>query len=199
MTDPNPPPPGPVCPENYPNLLPFRISVLDDAPFAISSPNGRISGIVADFFLEIVKKCFIRECNVTLESFQYNVFNTTSSFLESVSNSEVDMAFPISRPLMMWLSGDTYKGPPLKFDDIIKSPGYSLIMDVGIFNGKANDLVMTNLMQDTWPIIAFIVLLAGISGICVWMLVRLLYNRDPRGDSHIKVTDVLVGFFESDP
>jgi len=70
----------------------------------------------------------------------------------------------------MWLTSDNYSGPPLRILEFIASPGYSLIMDVQIFNDKANEIVMKTLMTNTWPIIAFTLLLAGISGICVWIL-----------------------------
>ena len=61
----------------------------------------------------------------------------------------------------------------MHFDDLIETPGYSLIMDTGHVNDKANTVVMTKLVQNVWPIVVLAFLFAGIAGICVWALVSL--------------------------
>ena len=168
------PRPGPVCPPS----LPVRLSVLHSPPLTLPHA-GQEKGILGEFFFHIVKKCFVDKCNVTKDSFQDTLFNSTHSFLKSIADNESEIAFPISRPLKMWLTSDNYSGPPLRILEFIASPGYSLIMDVQIFNDKANEIVMKTLMTNTWPIIAFTLLLAGISGICVWILVRVLFIKSP--------------------
>ena len=77
--------------------------------------------------------------------------------------------------MKMVLSGDSYLGPLLIFEVFIKSSGYSLIMDVENFNQKSNDIVFDTLLVNTWPIFVFTLLIAGISGICVWMLVSKIH------------------------
>lgn len=75
--------------------------------------------------------------------------------------------------MKMWLSDDDYIGQEMSFQEFFASPGYSLVMDVEYINKKANDIIVQSLMENTWPIIVFTLLIAGISGIIVWILVRL--------------------------
>jgi len=133
-----------------------------------------VEGILGEFFTEIQKKCFLDtpECksvsrNVTIEK---SLFNSTANFVSAIEGNTTDIAFPITAPMKMVLSGDSYLGPLLIFEVFIKSSGYSLIMDVENFNQKSNDIVFDTLLVNTWPIFVFTLLIAGISGICVWML-----------------------------
>ena len=166
-----------MCPDN----APVRVSVLHIPPLILqSSSHGEIKGILGEFFAEIIKMCFIKHCNSTRDFFNVTLYNTTQRFLKSIEDSKAEIAFPISRPLKMWLSDSNYTGPDMYFEDFFKSPGYSLIMDVGNINEKANAIVMQTLLENTWPIIVVTLLFAGISGIFVWMLVRLLHSRISR-------------------
>ncbi|XP_068679124.1 uncharacterized protein [Montipora foliosa] len=58
----------------------------------------------------------------------------------------------------------------LIFHELMEIPGYYLIMDTEHINGKVNDIAMSRLVENTWPIMVFTILLAGISGMCVWIL-----------------------------
>ena len=165
-----------VCPTS----TPVNVSVITYPPFAMSPSSDDGRGILRDFFFRILQNCVLKQCNLTMDSFQITTFNSTQSFIHSLVSGSAAVAFPISRPLKMMLSGEDYRGPPLILEQIIKSPGYSLIMDVGIFNGKANEIVMTRMLENTWPIIVFTILLAGISGICVWILVSRTSNVYPK-------------------
>ena len=161
------PPPGPVCPSTG-----LRISILYLPPFTNNTGSKIYRGILGDFFQHIVKKCFVQMCQLSMNSSTLKVFNSTESFIEDIAANNTDIAFPITRPTKMFLSGETYTGPLLMFDTLIKSPGYSLIMNVESVNSKANDIVFAALLESTWPIFVFTLLIAGISGICVWALVR---------------------------
>ena len=161
------PTPGPVCPSTG-----LRMSVLYLPPFTNNTGSKIYRGILGDFFQHIVKKCFVQKCQLSLNSYTVKLFNSTESFREDIAANNTDIAFPITRPTKMFLSGETYTGPALMFDTLIKSPGYSLIMNVESVNSKANDIVFATLLESTWPIFVFTLLIAGISGICVWVLVR---------------------------
>lgn len=169
-----------------PDNAPVRVSVLHIPPLILqSSSDGKIKGILGEFFAEIVKMCFIKHCNLTRDFFNVTLYNTTQRFLKSIEDSKAEIAFPISRPLKMWLSHSNYTGPDMHFEDFFKSPGYSLIMDVGNVNEKANAIVMQTLLENTWPIIVVTLLFAGISGIFVWML-ETFFNEEEFPRSFIK-------------
>ena len=72
----------------------------------------------------------------------------------------------------MSLSDDSYTESELMFEVFIKSPGYSLIMDVNNINLKTNELIFASLIENSWPIVVFTLLIAGISGMVIWILVR---------------------------
>lgn len=157
-----------------PTFLPIRISALNFPPLVEPSQGSTAApkGVLGEFMIDIIKKCF-RDCKFTLRSVQTTVFNTTWSFLKSIQDGEAEIAFPITRPMKMWLSDDDYIGQEMSFQEFFASPGYSLVMDVEYINKKANDIIVQSLMENTWPIIVFTLLIAGISGIIVWILVRL--------------------------
>lgn len=163
----------PRCPIPQTGLT---ISVLQDPPFTVFN-SGEVKGILGEYFAQIKKKCFRNapECksvsrNVTIPE---RLFNSTTGFLSAVESNKTDIAFPITGPLKMDLSGDSYTGPGLIFEVFMKSQGYSLIMDVKNFNRKSNDIVFDALLENTWPIFVFTLLIAGISGIFVWILVSI--------------------------
>lgn len=171
----SPPPRTGTCPIPRTGI---RISILNDPPFT-EFKSGEVEGILGEFFTEIQKKCFLDtpECksvsrNVTIEK---SLFNSTANFVSAIEGNTTDIAFPITAPMKMVLSGDIYLGPLLIFEVFIKSSGYSLIMDVENFNQKSNDIVFDTLLVNTWPIFVFTLLIAGISGICVWMLVSKIH------------------------
>ena len=161
-----------------PTTLPVRISALNFPPLVEPSPDraNALKGVLGEFIIHIIRKCFLRDCKLNASSVQTTVFNTTWSFLRSIQDGEATIAFPITRPIKMWLSDDDYPGPEMSFPEFFASPGYSLVMDVEYINKKANDIIVQSLMENTWPIIVFTLLIAGISGIIVWILVRLNFH-----------------------
>lgn len=169
----NPPAPNNICPINK-----LTVAVLHNPPFTTvpkTSGDFNVEGILGEFFDDIVRKCLIKACNQFSEDdYQVTLYNSTASFLSTIQQNKTEIAYPISRPLKNFLDSDSYKGPNLDFETFIKSTGYSLIMDVGNFNHKANTVVFNTLLVNTWPIFVFTLLVAGISGIFVWMLVRCL-------------------------
>ena len=168
-------PPPPVCPIPQTGL---RISVLNDPPYT-EFKSGEVKGVLGEFFTKMQKKCFQNslECKSVSRNVTILPVNSTANFSSIIKRNRTDIAFPITAPMKMALSGDRYHGPPLIFEVFIKSTGYSLIMDVENFNRKSNDIVFDTLLANTWPIFVFTLLIAGISGICVWMLVSKIHIR----------------------
>ena len=168
-------PPPPTCPPTG-----LSVSIFEDPPYT-EFESDKVKGILGEFFTEIQKKCFLNtlECksspfkNITIKRSR-----SIASFSSAIEGNTTDVAFPITAPLKMTLSGDNYSGPILIFERFIKSSGYSLIMDVENFNQKTNDIVFDTLLVNTWPIFVFTLLIAGISGICVWMLVSKINGVD---------------------
>lgn len=158
------------CPVPRTGLM---ISILYDPPLT-EVKSGSVEGILGEYLQKIVKNCFINspECNLPASVFQRKLFNSTKSFISAIEENKTDIAFPISGTLKTSLTDDNYTGPNMQFEVFIKSAEYSLIMDVVNFNQKLNDIVFKALLVSVWPIVVFTLLIAGISGIFVWILVR---------------------------
>lgn len=150
----------------------------NDVKTYVSCPMNKVKGgILGDLITRIIRTCIKwppRNDHVAAtksECFQVTNFEDEQGFLEFIlrNDSCTDIAFPISSRMKRALSGK--KGNmTLSFDDLIETPGYSLIMDTVHFNDKANTVVMTKLVQNVWPIVVLAFLFAGIAGICVWVL-----------------------------
>lgn len=153
----------------------------NDVKTYVSCPMNKVKGgILGDLITRIIRTCIKwppRNNHVAAtksECFQVTKFEDEQEFQEFIlrNDSCTDIAFPISSRMKRALSGK--KGNmTLYFDDLIETPGYSLIMDTVHVNDKANTVVMTKLVQNVWPIVVLAFLFAGIAGICVWALVSL--------------------------
>lgn len=156
------------CPKNG-----LTVSVLSVPPFTISSNSGEVEGILGEFFSRITRRCLIKDCRLSQSAIQITLFNSTDDFISAIQRNTTDIAFPISRTIMMHLRDSTHTqtGPLLTFELFLQSPGYFLIMDVKNVNHKVIKLELMNLIQNSWPIVVFTLLIAGISGMVVWILV----------------------------
>ena len=158
------------CPQNG-----LRASVLHVPPYTMLSNSGKLKGILGDFFSRITGRCYIQGCELPRSAIQITLFNSTDDFLSALQENKTDIAFPISGPMMMHLRdashGPKQTGPLYAYEVFLQSPGYYLIMDVNNVNGKVVALELMNLIQNSWPIVVFTLLIAGISGMVVWILV----------------------------
>ena len=151
----------------------LSMSVLHDPPFTTVSDSGEVEGLLGEFFSLIVRRCFSRNsCSNVIST---TIFNSTEDFISTIRGNKTDIAFPISTPMKMLLSAhDPDSGTeqlPLMFELFITSPGYLLIMDVNHVNHKVIQLELRSLFENSWPIVVFTLLIAGISGMVVWILV----------------------------
>ncbi|RMX42725.1 hypothetical protein pdam_00018966, partial [Pocillopora damicornis] len=136
---------NPNAPRNACLLNGASLSVLVHPPMTTDYRDQNFKGILGDFFGEIIEKCFVGQCQMSPESFKITVFNSTASFVVSMKENNSDIAFPIMRPLKMFLTSDDYNGSRFRFEEFMKTPWYSLILDVKNFNSKANSIVFKTL------------------------------------------------------
>ncbi|KAL9981440.1 hypothetical protein ACROYT_G010146 [Oculina patagonica] len=160
-------PPESVCPPDG-----LSLSVLHAPPFITVSHSGQVEGLLGEYFSLIIQRCFTHKCKSFSYSIRPTIFNSTESFISTIRENKTDVAFPLSRPLMMSLSGrrDSTEPQPVTFETFMISPGYSLIMDVEHVNDKVSELELNSLFENSWPIVVFTLLIAGISGMVVWIL-----------------------------
>ena len=154
----------------------LSVSVLRSPPFTTVSDSGEVEGLLGEFFSQLVQRCLNRNpCEHPSNVINTTIVNSTEDFISTIRGNKTDIAFPISKPIKMLLSADDpdsdKETPPLMFELFITSPGYLLIMDVGHINHRIIKLELKSLFENCWPMVAFTLLIAGISGMVVWILV----------------------------
>ena len=153
----------------------LKASVLRVPPYTMLSNSGELEGILGDFFTRIARRCFLKNCGLPRSAIQITLFNSTEDFVSAIQGNKTDIAFPISGPMMMHVRDSSHEysqtGTLLEFELFLQSPGYFLIMDVQHVNSKVIAIELMNLVQNSWPIVVFTLLIAGISGMVVWILV----------------------------
>lgn len=171
------------CPKNG-----LKASVLRVPPYTMLSHSGKLEGILGDFFSRIAQRCFIQGCKLPRSTIQITLFNSTDDFISALQKNKTDVAFPISGPMMNHIRdasiGPKQTGPVYAFEVFLQSPGYYLIMDVHRVNGEVIALELMNLIQNSWPIVVFTLLIAGISGMVVWILVSQAIHQVFHTHSH---------------
>ena len=169
----------------------LQVAILLVPPLTLNNSHDDVKrGSLRDRVIQITENCinFKNHSNIKdrrnsknhrndlamkLECFQVENFQEEQSFQEYILNNDIDIAFPISSRMKKTLSSENDN---MSFHELIETPGYSLIMDTGHVNNKANTIAIKKLVQNAWPIVVLVFLFAGIAGICVWVLVSLFVN-----------------------
>lgn len=123
----------------------------------------------------VLKKCF-RPCKV-----EWKLVNSSRALRDALLLKTTDFALPIvpfieheleDGELVQDIENDFNSGGnnSLDFKNIVSSPGLSFIVHTSNFNNRAKKHIIVALLQ-VWPIVVFLIILAGMSGIFVWALV----------------------------
>ena len=154
----------------------FTVSILVIPPYTIISDSGELIGILGDFFDDIIHRCLLRFCGLSKDAFNMTFINSSKEFQMILQNNMTDFALPVSKPMQLLLRPDDHDAQPLMMvEQIISSPGYSLIMDVENVNVRANKAALIKLYTESWPITIFTFMVTGISGMVIWILVSIIY------------------------
>ena len=92
--------------------------------------------------------------------------NTSDEMIQLIKNKKVDFAFPIQAE-----AGEKLKNIP--FVTLIRvyvAKGSSLIVNTKVCQAESRQQLMTSITSQ-WPMLAFIILLSGVSGVIIWLLV----------------------------
>ncbi|EDO39895.1 predicted protein [Nematostella vectensis] len=152
---------------------PIIVHILSLPPYAWQVNNTHSAGIAFTFIRRGLEKCF-SHCNASQP--KYVFVNSTDELRAVLLQNATDIALPITSALENELDDgddptfDYYqKHPHLVFDSLVNSPGLSYVIHLG----NTNDVVknhMINALVEVWPVVIYCILLAGISGILVWVM-----------------------------
>ncbi|XP_031555996.1 uncharacterized protein LOC116292781 [Actinia tenebrosa] len=161
-------------------------------PYVFYNTNGRVkdnqgtNGIIVDCLLFSFKMCY-HSCPSPL-NITWKVVNTSNELEQEITSGQSDIILPITSRLVNSLSWPDYTGTPLSFNPIVKTSSRALIINKNHFNQKSMELMLQALL-DTWPIFVYTFILAGLSGVCIWIL-------ESRGNSDEFQRTFLKGWWE---
>lgn len=145
----------------------YSIALLDFPPYIMNSSleNGFMYDKIK-WFVDFT--CFQREEQDPKACKMVPIF--VRSWLEMVDlikTKRVDFAFPIQADAKDALKDE----PNVTLIRAFVSSGCSMIVNTEICKAESREQLLTSITSQ-WPILAFIILLSGISGVVIWLLVR---------------------------
>lgn len=147
----------------------YSIALLDFPPYIMNSSLER--GFMYDkikWFVDFT--CFSREENDPEACIMEPIFTRNSEeIFKLLKERSVDFAFPIEAEAKAALKDE----PDVTLIRAFVSSECSLIVNVKQCQDESREQLFTSITSQ-WPILACMILLSGISGVIIWLLVRIL-------------------------
>ena len=147
----------------------YSIALLDFPPYIMNSSleKGFMDGIIK-WFVDFT--CFNKEENDPDVCKMVPIYvRNSSEMVDLMKTKRVDFAFPIQMDAKEALKDE----PDVTLIRAFASSGWSLILNMKQCQKKSREQLFTSITSQ-WPILAAMILLSGISGIIIWLLVRIL-------------------------
>ena len=151
----------------------FKFALLDFPPYIMNqSMNKGFMYQTLTWFVDMA--CFGREATDPIACKMVPVFvQNQDEMVKLIKNGSVDFGFPILSDAKQKLTG-------LDSVTLIRafvSSGCSMIVNLKQCEAESREQLLTSITSQ-WPILACIILLSGISGVIIWLLVRVkAYHR----------------------
>jgi hypothetical protein len=146
----------------------ITVSVFADPPYTTINGTG---GVISDFIRLVLKLCFkSKSCSTReIEELQWKSLQSVDDLETLIKNEQTNIAFPVPPSLSTQRSRLSAKAK-VEYFSVIHSPGPALIVDYQVCQ-RISNLLLTKTILSVWPIFLLTLLLAGISGVCIWALV----------------------------
>ena len=144
----------------------YSIALLDFPPYIMNS------SVEKGFMYEKIEwfvdfTCFNKEENDPDICKMVPIFVRSSlEMVDLIKKKRVDFAFPIQADAKKALEDE----PDVTLIRAFVSSGCSMIVNTKICKAASREQLLTSITSQ-WPILAFIILLSGISGVVIWLLV----------------------------
>ena len=151
----------------------FKFALLDFPPYIMNqSINRGFMYQTLKWFVDMA--CFGREATDPIACKMVPVFvQNQDEMVKLIKNGSVDFGFPILSDAKQKLTG-------LDSVTLIRafvSSGCSMIVNLKQCKAESREQLLTSITSQ-WPILACVMLLSGISGVIIWLLVRVkAYHR----------------------
>lgn len=151
------------CPFNN-----ISISVLEDPPYV--DDTNISNGIISEFIMYALTACFdAKSCEKNL---QWRSLHSEEEIVTAIKKKQAQLVFPIPSRL---ITSSKRLAKTVEYYPVVTSPGFALIVNYHACKKIANK-ALSQSVSSVWPILAFGILLAGISGVFVWGLVSIYSN-----------------------
>ena len=150
----------------------MKVLYRKEPPFRKDSFRDRC-GLLCDLVKAGLTHCFGRRNCIT--STVWTEVSSQDEFWTYIANETVDLALPIDPYISSSLAEkllDSY-GDNITLIPVLKSPGFAMVIDYSVCKNRVQHVTINTILS-TWPICAVMLLLAGISGIFIWALVRVV-------------------------
>lgn len=153
----------PNCPLNN-----VTVSVFADPPYARIN---RTDGVISDFLRLGIKLCFKSKSCTKAEDMQWKWVQSLDELENLIKKEKTNIAFPVPPSLSSRRTRFSSKAR-VEYFSVLHSPGPALIVNNQACKRISNLLLIKTILS-VWPVLLLTLLLAGISGVCIWALVSL--------------------------
>ncbi|KAL9981362.1 hypothetical protein ACROYT_G010055, partial [Oculina patagonica] len=155
-----------VCPKLSAN---FTVAFLHDPPYVKANSTKR-HGLLYDFVEAGLGHCF-RQYHCNTKAIHWREVFSEDHLSSVILDKQADIAVPITPSLSSSLTEELtdLKNNSVTLVTVVKSPGLALVIDYHACKMKIEELTTSTILS-AWPVVAVILLLAGISGISIWAL-----------------------------
>lgn len=137
------------------------ISALINPPYVDTT-----SGIINELILDGLRTCFkTKICEEKIKHLQWKWLQSEDEMVTAIKKKQSELVFPVPPSLIT-----KRKRQEVEYYPVVTSPGLALIVNYHACKKIANT-VLSQTVSSVWPILVFTLLLAGISGVCMWAMV----------------------------
>lgn len=150
----------------------FTVAFLPDPPYVLKTDSKNRHGLLYDFVQAGIGHCLRQHgCNSKATT-HWREINSEDSLSSVILEEKADIAVSIAPCLGSSLNEEltTSNNNKVTLVNVVKSPGPALVIDYDACKKKIMQ-VTTDTILSAWPVVAIVLLLAGISGIAIWALV----------------------------
>ena len=149
----------------------YSIALLDFPPYTMNSSIAANKGFMYDkikYFVDLT--CFGRQESDPEACKMVPIYlHSWREIVDLIKEKKVDLAFPIQADSKAELKYE----PDVTLIRAFVSSGCSMIVNTKICEAESREQLLTSITSQ-WPILASMILMSGISGIIIWILVRIL-------------------------
>lgn len=145
----------------------YKVALLDFPPYIMNKSLNR--GFMFQTIIWFVDTtCFMRQESDPIACKMEPVFvRSSDEMVKLIEDKKVDFGFPILSDAKARLKSQ----PRVTFIRAFVSSGCSMIVNLKQCEAESREQLLTSITSQ-WPILACIILLSGISGVVIWLLVR---------------------------